>query len=275
MFDDGSFRSIKGKTDELFSVLFHRRFVAPERAYSETTAYPADRLSAANLAAKLVISTLADVRHTVFMSGLTPFPVEHWGTLGPAMRTQARWHEELAGLRCRGPLRHYWGEAERRVGTDQPFSLWLALGVPFEVVETPGGKGWTFLSDFDARALGGGIGHGRDRRRGWPVCRTAAGAGAGGAERVEESLAALFEWKRRVRRALAAVPVVDEDEPAVCAWYPDAGKLAVWNLTEQSRTLTLVREMCGWRQQVALEPLGLEVVTDQRLRDSAAGLSGQ
>jgi hypothetical protein len=67
--------------DELFSVLFHRRFADPQRCYSETTAFPADRLSAANMAAKLVISTLADVRHTMFMSGLTPFPP---GALGCA-----------------------------------------------------------------------------------------------------------------------------------------------------------------------------------------------
>jgi hypothetical protein len=90
MFDDHSFTPVKGKTDELFSVLFHRRFVRPELAFSETTAYPANRLSAAHLAAKLVISTLADVRHTMFMSGLTPFPREHWSVLAPAMREQAR-----------------------------------------------------------------------------------------------------------------------------------------------------------------------------------------
>ena len=76
MFDDHSFGPVKGKTDELFSVLFHRRLIEPELAFSETTAYPADRLSAANMAAKLVISTLADVRTTMFMSGLTPFPTD-------------------------------------------------------------------------------------------------------------------------------------------------------------------------------------------------------
>jgi hypothetical protein len=34
MFDDQSFSPLKGKTDELFSVLFHRRFAAPESAAS-------------------------------------------------------------------------------------------------------------------------------------------------------------------------------------------------------------------------------------------------
>ena len=37
MFADTSFGPVKGKTDELFSVLFHRRFVGPENAWSETT----------------------------------------------------------------------------------------------------------------------------------------------------------------------------------------------------------------------------------------------
>lgn len=92
-FDDGSFGPPKGKTDELFSVLFHRRFAQAEDTFSESTAYPADRLSAANLA-KLVVSTLADVRHTLFMSGLTPFPR---AALAPAMLTQAALHESVAG----------------------------------------------------------------------------------------------------------------------------------------------------------------------------------
>ena len=88
MFDDASFGRVKGKTDELFSVLFHRRFVEPDRAFSESTAFPADKFSTAHLAAELTVSTIADVRHTMFMSGLTPFPRAHWVTLGPAMREQ-------------------------------------------------------------------------------------------------------------------------------------------------------------------------------------------
>jgi hypothetical protein len=268
MFDDGSFGSIKGKTDELFSALFHRRFVAPERAYSETTAYPADRLSAANLAAKLAVSTLADVRHTTFMSGLTPFPAEHWARLGPAMRAHARWHEELAGLRPQGPFRHYWGEVERRVGTDQPFSLWLAVGVPFQVVENAGTGGWTFLADFDARALGAGEKGGRDWVRGWRVCRPSAGVRGEVAEPVEESLAALFELKRRLRPALRDFPVIEEDEPAVCAWYPEAGKVAIWNLMEEPRTLTVTRGVR--RREVRLGPLGFAVLTDAAYRGRAS-----
>ena len=97
MFQDWSLTPVKGKTDEIFSVLFHRRFAAPERAWSETTSYPAHALSAANMAAKLVISALTDVRHTLFMSGLTPFPKTHWTTLAQGMRRQAQFHAQLGG----------------------------------------------------------------------------------------------------------------------------------------------------------------------------------
>ncbi|MCL4179906.1 MAG: hypothetical protein KJ072_19440, partial [Verrucomicrobia bacterium] len=257
MFDDRSFGTPKGKTNELFSALFHRRFAAPQRCYSETTAFPADRLSAANRAAKLVVSTLADVRHTMFMSGLTPFPREHWDVLAPAMRRQADLHEQLAGHRPRGPFKHFWGDAERQVGEDRPFSLWLALGVPFEVVERPSTEGWTFLSDFDARDEATRSRRGKSRWvcRPWTASSTASPSP--GTETVPETLADLFAFKRRIRDQLGEVPYVAEDEPAVCAWYPSARKIVVWNLVEETRTLTLVQ---GTRRSTArVGPLGVWV----------------
>ena len=154
MFDDGSFAPVKGKTNELFSSLFHRRFARPELAYSETTAYPANRLSATNMAAKLAVSTISDVRNTMYMSGITAFPREHWQTLGPAMKRHAELHPRIAGHVPRGPLKHFWGEASRYVGDDNPFSLFLALGVPFEVTGQPAADGFTFLSDADAWPAG-------------------------------------------------------------------------------------------------------------------------
>lgn len=254
MFDDRSFGSVKGKTDELFSVLFHRRYVRPECAFSETTAYPSDRLSAANMAAKLVISTVADVRQTMFMSGLTPFPRTHWSVLGPAMRRQAEIHAELAGHRLRGPLRHYWGEAERLVGDDRPFSLWLALGIPFEVVEHPAADGWTFLADFDARAAASRAKGSQGR---W-VCRPSATRGPEDAEPLEENLESLFAWKNRVRPLLRGIPYVEDSEPAVCAWYPSANRVLVWNLAERERQLTLA--FGNRRIPVSLGPLQAELI---------------
>ena len=147
----------KSKTDELFSALFHRRFVAPELAYSETTAYPADQLSASQPGRQtgyIHASPMCGTR--MFMSGVTPFPKAHWATLASVDETQAGYHRVLAGHKLRGPFKHYWGEASRLCGDDRPFSLFMAAGIPFEVSDNPARDGWTFLSDADAHAAASG-----------------------------------------------------------------------------------------------------------------------
>lgn len=80
------------------------------------------------MAGKLAISTLSDVRNTMMMSGLTPFPLSHWATLGGAMKRQAAMHQQVAGHKPAGPFKHYWGEGSRYVGNDKPFSLFWRLG---------------------------------------------------------------------------------------------------------------------------------------------------
>ncbi|MCX6912542.1 MAG: hypothetical protein NT167_05740, partial [Verrucomicrobia bacterium] len=72
------------------------------------------------------------------------------------------------------------------VGDDQPFSLWLAVGVPFEVVERPSSDGWTFLSNLDARELALASRAGSAKAR-W-VCRSSATTHPPGAEVLGESL---------------------------------------------------------------------------------------
>jgi hypothetical protein len=209
MFDDRSFAPVKGKTDELFSALFHRRFARPELAFSETTAFPSDKLSARNMAAKLAVSTLADVRNTMFMSGLTPFPRSHWETLGPAMRKQAAIHRRIAGHVPQGPFQHCWDEHSRMVGEDKPQSLFLASGIPFEVSPAPA-----------ATAL-------------------------------PESLAGLYRWKRAMASKLHDIPYVEDDKPVVCAWYPGAHSVLLWNLSEGPETFSLVYRGSGRRVSVS------------------------
>lgn len=221
MFDDKSFGRVKGKTDELFSALFHRRFTPPERAYSETTAFPANRLSAPNMAAKLAISTLSDVRNTMMMSGLTPFPRTHWDTLGPAMRKQAALHARVAGHTPRGPFKHWWGEAARYVGDDKPYSLFLASGIPFEVCAAPPRQGWAFLSDADAESF-----------------HTTAVAVT--RKTVPETLADLYALKRQFRNTLHDVPFVEDEKPVVCSWLPTARRVLLWNLAEKRESFSLV-----------------------------------
>ena len=243
MFNDKSFGPVKGKTDELFSALFHRRFVRPELAFSETTAFPADGLSAANLAAKLAISTLADVRNTMFMSGLTPFPRAHWAVLQPAMRAQAALHAKYAGLRPVGPFQHYWGEASRYVGNDQPYSLFLAAGVPLSVCDAMPEHGWVFLSDADAATAG----------------RT--GATAISRQTRPETLRDLFALKATIQSGLeaAGTPYVVEEQPAVLAWYPAARGALLWNVSEQTTRLTI--RMRGRDVAVTAGPLELVEVS--------------
>jgi hypothetical protein len=228
MFHDRGFGPVKGKTDELFSALFHRRYARQDLAFSETTAYPADQLSARNMAAKLVVSTITGVPNTMFMSGLTPFPVTHWDVLAPAMKKNAQFHEVIGNCRPQGPLKHYWGEAARYVGDDQPFSLFLAMGIPFEVTDSVANDGWTFLADFDARNLTE-----KERRTaGQLVCRTSAGRVPEGLRAVEESLDGLWALKRDILQTCPDVPHVIDEKPVACAWYPEVGSVLLWNLGE-------------------------------------------
>ncbi len=259
MFDDASFGTVKGKTDELFSALFHRRFARPELAYSETTAYPADRLSPRNMAAKLAVSTIADVRHTMFMSGLTPFPKSHWDVLGPAMKHHAALHERVAGHTPAGPLKHFWGEHSRMVGDDLPFSLPLALGIPFEVVAKPARGGWTFLSDADARAAADG------------QLRTAgtvfmARQGSAQVRGLPEDFPTLLRWKAQQTAALADVPHLADEGAAVLAWYPTAQCALVWNLEDRAREAVLHHGAV--QRTIPLQPLELTLVELTAVRPS-------
>jgi hypothetical protein len=236
MFEDKSFSPVKGKTDELFSALFHRRFVSPELAFSETTAYPADKLSAKNMGAKLHISTIADIRNTMMMSGLEPFPFAHWETLSPAMKKAAVIHQKIAGQKPQGPFKHYWGESSRMVGNDKPFSLFLASGIPFEVTKKPASDGWTFLSDFDAEDVVSG----KLRSKGTTFIH---GSGTekkySGVRFVAENLAEIFIFKHEIIPLLKSIPYVEEDKPVVCAWYPKRKSVLLWNLSEVKETFTI------------------------------------
>jgi hypothetical protein len=173
------------------------------------------------MAAKLAISTLSDVRHTMMMSGLTPFPRSHWDTLAPAMRKQAALHAGVAGHTPRGPFKHWWGEAARYVGDDKPYSLFLASGVPFEVCDAPPRQGWAFLSDADA-----------DSFRSTAVAVTR--------KTVPETLADLYALKRQMRKTLRDVPFVEDEKPVVCSWLPTARRVLLWNLSERRETFSLV-----------------------------------
>ncbi len=236
MFDDRMFGTVKGKTDELFSSLFHRRYVAPELAFSETTAFPPENLSAKNLAAKLNVSLLSDVRNTMFMSGMTPYPLHYWPVLVPAMNKNGQLHAKIAGQVPRGPFKHFWGEASRFVGDDNPYSLFLAAGVPFEVTGTLNTDGWTFLAKYDAKAISAGkLKAGRSNL----IHNTGELKDRKELRYLPETLQDIFRFKQEISAELENVPYVVEDWPVVCAWYPAIKSVLLWNLSEESKNLTV------------------------------------
>jgi hypothetical protein len=230
MFNDEAFNPVKGKTDELFSSLFHRRFVRPELAYSETTAFPDRQLSLKNKMAKLAVSTISDVRNTMFMCD---FPKGHWPPLAPAIKHHAELHPVIAGHAPRGPLKHFWGEASRYVGDDNPYSLFLASGIPFEVAREPAGDGFTFLSDADAKAADG------IRSTGTTLVGRPQSGLPGKVRTIPESLPEMFALKRELLPRLGKTPYVEGETPVVCAWYPTASAVLLWNLAEQRQDLSL------------------------------------
>ena len=255
MFDDHAMSPVKGKTDELFSALFHRRFVTPELAYSETTAYPADQLSAKNMAAKLHITTIADIRNTMMMSGLEPFPFTHWETLAPTMKKAAAMHKVIAGEKPEGPFKHYWGESSRMVGDDKPFSLFLAAGIPFEITGEPTQDGWTFLSDFDFHDAASN----KLESKGTTfVYRAKTDKKGSGLRFVPENLNDLYTFKHEIIPQLKGIPYVIEDKPVVCAWYPKIRKVLLWNLSESKESFTV--QFKNTKRPVEIAGLDAEII---------------
>lgn len=149
------------------------------------------------------------------------------------MKLHAEVHRKIAGHTPRGPLKHYWGEASRIVGDDNPFSLFLALGIPFEVTGELARDGMTFLSDADARAIGTVPAAGTKL-----LARPQSGL-AGQIRPIPESLRELFAWKREISTKLEPVPHVEGDVPVVCAWYPTAHAVLIWNLNERRQEIVV------------------------------------
>ncbi len=257
MFGDNDFGRVKGKTDELFSALFHMRFIKPELAYSESTTYPEDALSAKNMAAKLTVSLFADVRNTMFMSGLQPFPIEYWKTLAPAMKKSARLHEEIAGLKPRGPFKHFWGWDSRLVGKDRPFSMFLASGIPFEVIDELTTDGWVFLSNEDARAVVEGREVAKSNNL---LVRKNAGINGANFIELDETLEDIFAFKKSITPSLKNIPFVEGEVPVVFSWYPTVQKALLWNVNEEKKSYNIVRngEII---QSVTIEGLDVALVS--------------
>ena len=261
MFSDKDFGRVKGKTDELFSALFHMRFIRPEMAYSESTAYPQDALSPKNMAAKLSVSLLTDVRNTMFMSGIQPFPIEHWKALAPAMKKSARIHEEIAGLKPVGPFKHFWGWDSRLVGKDKPFSLFLASGIPFEVIDDVTQEGWIFLSNEDAKSVVEGRLAAKSNNL---VVRKEAGIQGQEFIELNETPDDMFAFKKRIIPKLNNTPYVEGDTPVIFSWYPVKGKAILWNVNEE-RQHFIIKRGDKIVQSISVEGLDVALVSNREL----------
>ncbi len=256
MFSDRDFDRLKGKTDELFSSLFHRRFAKPELAYSETTAFPNDALSGANIAAKLSVSLLSDVRNTMFMSGALPYPADRWQFIAPAMKKSAELHKIVAGHHPAGPFKHYWGWDSRIVGKDKPFSLFLASGIPFEVVDKLPNDGWVFLSDEDAKAV--------EENRLIPakstlIARSGSVKGKEKIKLINEDMHDIFSLKKKVIPLLHDIPYADGDIPVIFSWYPDIKSALLWNVNNSRETFRVMLNGKTVRS-IEIAPLDVEIV---------------
>ena len=240
MFNDFWFEQPRSKARELFSSLFHRRFCSPGRAFSETTGYPIDRLSPQNMAAKLTVSTLSDVRNTMFMSGLPVIPASYWPILAPRIKKESIIHSQITGRKPIGPFKHFWGPADRYMRGDEAFCLFLLTGVPFEVCDTLPSDGWTFLGDASADEMERG-----DLLSPGTICFARRGSDSGRFRKLDESFESLFEFRRTLLGGFRkkGIPYIEEEIPFVLSRYtlndgtPDM--LVLWNVNEEEQTVHL------------------------------------
>lgn len=240
MFNDFWFNDLRNKARELFSSLFHRRFCSPGRAFSETTGYRIANLSPQNMAAKLTVSTLSDVRNTMFMSGLEMIPASYWSVLAPRIRKEAKLHHQIRGRKATGPFKHFWGTADRYMQGDDAFCLFLLTGVPFEVCDTLPTDGWTFLGNASADEMERGL-----LLSPGTVCLARKDSVSGRYRKLAESFESLFEFRRSLLVTFREkrIPYIEEEIPLVLGQYtlgdgsPDL--LLLWNVNDEEKTVHL------------------------------------
>lgn len=231
MFTNAQYGNIKNKTIELYSSLLHRRFVSPGRAFSETTII--QELSAENYVSKLSVSTLSEVRNTMFMC---PIPASYWGLIIPRMKREAEYHSHILGAKAKGPFKHFWGLADRYMAGYNAYSLFLGLGVPFEVCDELSDEGWTFLGDASAKEMERG-----ELESNGTCCVARINSNSGRFTQVPETFEELFKFRKTLLPELqkSGVPYVEEETPVVMSWYPDRGIVYLWNIEPEKKVVTV------------------------------------
>ena len=251
MFSDDQYNSTKNKTIELFSSLFHSRFSTPGRLFSETSIIRP--LSAENLASKLAVATLSEVRNTMYFC---PIPPEYWKTLAPRMKKEAFFHKRILNQKARGPFKHFWGMDDRYMAGYDAFSLFLALGVPFEVCDTLPNDGWVFLGNASAEALESGS---LEMTNAKFIARIASQSGR--FTSIPESFEEMFQFRRSLLDGFQKqeIPYVEEETPVVLSEYPECHTILIWNIEAASKNIHVRKG----NQSIALvlSPLDSAMVT--------------
>ena len=163
-------------------------------------------------------------------------------------------HSIIAGHGMKGPVKLWWGLPGRYVSDDNPYSLAMALGIPFEMCRVQPTNGWIFLGDYDAMEppqtpIGANAA---------VICRPGVRSRWPNTQFVAERLADLAALRQRIVAAYPNMPHVAENAPVVLAWYPSAKAAILWNLSRDAQSVTL--KAGSITRSVALEPLGAELL---------------
>jgi hypothetical protein len=172
------------------------------------------------------------------------------------MKKSADLHRQIAGHKPAGPFRHFWGWDNRLVGTDKPFSLFLASGIPFEVVDKLTDDGWFFLSDEDALAVTENRLHPKNKNL---VVRKSAGLQDSRFTLLDETPEAIATFKKQIIPSLTDIPYVAGNTPVIFAWYPTARKALLWNVNEERQDYT-IRLNGRVIHQVSIDGLDVELI---------------
>ena len=70
----------------------------------------------------------------------------------------------------------------------------------------------------------------------------------------------LFALKHEILPRLGNVPYMEQDLPVVCAWYPTARAVLLWNLQEKPASLTVRKGQS--KRAVVVGALGVTLLED-------------
>ncbi|MBO7723555.1 MAG: hypothetical protein J6S27_07185, partial [Thermoguttaceae bacterium] len=114
------------------------------------------------------------------------------------------------------------------------FSLFLALGVPFEVCDTLPDDGWVFLGNASAGAIESGSLEPTGAK-----LLARVGSGSGRFAEIPESFEDLFALRRTLLDGFREkqIPYVEEETPVVLSEYPESRTIYIWNIEPEEKTI--------------------------------------